>query len=278
MPPERDPKDDPAQRFANTEKTFVELANKQRISIIFRLNEKPAKISQLAKDLNIAIQEVHRHVKRLQPAGLIEKNPDGIFSLTTFGNTITKQIPTLNYLSTHKEYFSDHVLGELPMKFVMRLGALDQCEPVRGIFSVLESWKDIYQHAKEYIDEIVPQVPNHLLEPALKRVKEAGVKYSYILPKNVTIPKGRKDLQKSLGHSEMLAKKSIERMMVESVRVAVVLNERQAMVMFPTQKGETDLTTAFFSENPTFHEWCLDYFRYRWYGSDIFDESKMKEV
>ena len=26
------------------------------------------------------------------------------------------------------------------------------------------------------------------------------------------------------------------------------------------------------------HEWCLDYFRYRWYGSDIFDESKLKEI
>jgi predicted transcriptional regulator len=104
------------------------------------------------------------------------------------------------------------------------------------------------------------------------------VKYSYVLPKNVIIPKGRRELLKSLGHSELLNKKAVEHMMVETVQVAVILNEKEAIVMFPTQKGETDLTMAFYSEDPIFHEWCLDYFRYRWYGSDIFDESKLKEI
>jgi predicted transcriptional regulator len=66
--------------------------------------------------------------------------------------------------------------------------------------------------------------------------------------------------------------------MVESVQVAVILNEKQASVLFPTQKGETDMNMMFFSRDYTFHEWCLDYFRYRWYGSDIFDESRLKEI
>ena len=43
-------------------------------------------------------------------------------------------------------------------------------------------------------------------------------------------------------------------------------------------KETADLNTMFYSEDPLFHEWCLDYFRYKWYGSDIFDESKVKEV
>ena len=66
--------------------------------------------------------------------------------------------------------------------------------------------------------------------------------------------------------------------MVESVQVAVILNEKHAAVLFPTQKGETDMNMMFFSSDHVFHEWCLDYFRYRWYGSDIFDESKLKEI
>jgi predicted transcriptional regulator len=75
-----------------------------------------------------------------------------------------------------------------------------------------------------------------------------------------------------------LSKGAIERRMVESVQVAVILNEKQASVLFPTQKGETDMNMMFFSLDPVFHEWCLDYFRYRWYGSDIFDESRLKEI
>jgi predicted transcriptional regulator len=270
--------DDLVGAYSSTEKTFFELASEQRLSILFRLYEKKAKISQLAKDLDITMQEAHRNVNRLQDANLIEKNPEGIFSLTTFGNTIIKQIPTFNYLSMHKEYFSEHILGELPIKFIMRLGALDKCEYVKGVVAILERWKDIYRDSDQYIYEIVPQVPIDLIEPALARVKEKGVKYSYVLPQNVIIPKGRKDLLKKLGHSELLNKNAVERRMVDRVQVAVILNEKQASVMFPTQKGETDMNMMFHSSDPIFHEWCLDYFRYRWYGSDIFDESHLKEI
>jgi predicted transcriptional regulator len=270
--------EDAIEAFAFTEKTFFELASEQRLAIVFQLNEKSAKISQIAKNLGITMQEAHRNVNRLQDAGLIEKDPNGTFSLSTFGNTIIKQIPTFNYLSKHKEYFSEHVLGELPIKFIMRLGALDKCEYVKGVVAILERWKDIYREADQYIYEIVPQVPMDLIEPAVIRVKEKGVKYNYVFPKHVIIPKGRKDLLKKLGHSELLNKGAIERRMVESVQVAVILNEKHAAVLFPTQKGETDMNMIFFSSDPVFHEWCLDYFRYRWYGSDIFDESKLREI
>lgn len=268
---------DTIETYADTEKSFFELASEQRLAIIFQLNEKKAKISQLAKSLDITMQEAHRNVSRLQQAGLIEKDPEGVFSLTTFGNTIIKQIPTFNYLSKHKEYFSEHILGELPIKFIMRLGALDRCEFVKGVVAILERWKDIYREADQYIYEIISQVPIDLIEPAVRRVKE-GIKYSYVLPRNVIVPKGRKELLKKLGHSELLNKGSIERRMVDGVQVAVVLNEKVATVLFPTQKRETDMNMMFYSSDPVFHEWCLDYFRYRWYGSEIFDESNLKEI
>ena len=81
--------DEALAAYSDTEKTFFELASEQRLAIIFRLNAKKAKISQLAKDLDITMQEAHRNVNRLQQAGLIEKNPEGVFSLTTFGNTLS---------------------------------------------------------------------------------------------------------------------------------------------------------------------------------------------
>jgi predicted transcriptional regulator len=99
--------------FTNTEQTFIELASSQRLSILFKLGVHNAKISNLAKDLNVTIQEVHRNINRLVDAGLIHKGAEGIFSLTTFGSTIIKQISTFYFLSRNKEYFSDHTLGEI---------------------------------------------------------------------------------------------------------------------------------------------------------------------
>jgi predicted transcriptional regulator len=264
--------------FINTEAVFFELANQQRLSIIFKLSEKGAKLYQLAKDLNIKMQEAHRNVNRLQNAELIEKDSEGIFSLTTFGNTIIKQIPTFDYLSRCKEYFSEHTLGELPMKFIQRIGALENCEFVKGIVTILERWKQICIESEEHIYEIIPQVPLDLIEPAIDKVKNNQIELSYIFPRNVIVPKGRKELLKRLGFDELLDTNRIERRMVNRVQVAVFLNEKKASVLFPTQKGETDMNMMFYSEDPVFHEWCLDYFNYRWYKSDVFDEGKIKEI
>ncbi|MEK0369354.1 MAG: transcriptional regulator, partial [Nitrosopumilus sp.] len=48
-------------------------------------------------------------------------------------------------------------------------------------------------------------------------------------------------------------------------------------VLFPNRKGEADISEMFYGNDLMFHEWCLDYFRYCWYGSDVFQESKLEE-
>ena len=264
--------------FVDSEEIFFELASQQRLSIIFGLYQKKAKLSELSKDLGITMQEVHRNVNRLQDAGLIEKDSDGIFSLTTFGNTIIKQIPSFDFLSRHKEYFSEHTLGELPMKFVQRIGALNNCELVRGIVAILEFWKQIYRESESYIFEIIPQVPLDLIEPILLNVRERGIRLCYIFPRDVIIPKGRTELLRRLRFDELYSTGRIGRRMVDKVQVAVVINEKKASVLFPTQKGETDMNLMFYSEDQLFHDWCLDYFWFRWYGSKSFEEDKLREI
>jgi predicted transcriptional regulator len=250
--------------FVDAEEIFFELASQQRLSILFSLHHKTAKLSELSKDLGITMQEIHRNVNRLQEAGLIEKDPDGIFSLTTFGNTIIDQIPTFDFLSRHKEYFSEHTLGELPMKFVQRIGALNNCELMKGIVAILEFWKQICRESEKYILEIIPQVPLDLIEPIVLRVRERGIRLFYIFPKDVIIPKGRRDLLNKLNFDEVNNSDRIARRMVDRVQVAVVINEKKASLLFPVQKGETDMNLMFYSEDPSFHAWCLDYFWFRW--------------
>ena len=264
--------------FVSAEKIFFELASQQRLSIIFGLSQIKSTLSQLSRDLGITMQEVHRNINRLQDAGLIEKDPRGIFSLTTFGNTIIKQIPTFDFLSLHKEYFSEHTLGEVPMKFEQRIGALDDCELIRGIVAILELWKQIYRDSESYILEIIPQVPLDLIEPILVRVRDKGTRLFYIFPEDVIIPKGRSELLRRLRFDELYKTGRIERRMVDKVQVAVVLNEKKASILFPTQKGETDMNMMFYSEDRLFHDWCLDYFWFRWYSSNTFEEDKLKEI
>ena len=54
--------------------------------------------------------------------------------------------------------------------------------------------------------------------------------------------------------------KLIQRKMTKDVQTVLVMNEKEACIMFPTIDGETVISEMFYSEDLMFHEWCLDYF------------------
>ena len=269
--------------FEDSEKTFIELSNSQRLQIINALTHSSMNLTLIAKHLGITMQEAHRNFNRLMDAGIVSKDSSGSYSLTTFGNTIVTQIPSINFLSKNKNYFSDHYFADLPMKFVQRIGSLDNSKFIQGLVAVIEEIKEMYRFSEEYIYGMIPQVPLDLMEVAAKTVKERKIKFNYILPKNAVIPKKGKDFLNEINYQELLKNGLVERKMIEDVRVSVVLNEKKALVMFPSIKGETDMNGAFSNSihkenNKLFHEWCLDYFRYCWISSKHFDNTKLREV
>ena len=263
--------------FDETANYVLDLASPQRLEILFKLLEKNSTPTALAKEIGATKQEVHRNFSRLEDSGLIEKNTDGTYTLTTFGKTVCTQVPSVVFISQNRKYFEEHDFGEVPHKFQMRCGQLANGQHIKGISKILEQWKNIYKNSDEYIYEILSEVPLDLIEPLVKRVKK-GVKFNYIFSESAVVPKGRKALLKKLGFDKLIEKGLIERKMEKNVQTVVILNEKEACIMFPTLDGESDLSEMFYSDDLMFHEWCLDYFRYCWYGSDVFKESKLKET
>lgn len=255
---------------------FLELSSQQRLQIIFRLLEKQSKITTMAKELGATTQEVHRNFSRLEDGGFIIKNTDGYYSLTTYGKTMCSQIPSIIFLSQNRKYFEDHNFGDIPSKFIMRIGQLANSEHIKGVTKILEQWKSIYNNANDYIYEMLTEIPLDIIEPKVRRV-EKGIKLNYILSEGAVIPKGRKNLLQKLNFSKFIDKGVVERKMQKTVLTLLVLNEKEASVAFPNIKNEPDITEMFYSTDLMFHEWCLDYFRYCWYASQVFQESKLKE-
>lgn len=269
--------------FEESERTFIELSNSQRLQIINALKKSSMNLTSIAKHLAITMQEAHRNFNRLMDAGIVTRDSNGSYSLTTFGNTIMTQIPSINFLSKNKNYFSDHYFADLPMKFIQRIGSLDNSKFIPGLVAVIEEIKELYRNSEEYIYGMIPQVPLDLMEVAVKTVTDRKIKFNYVLPKNAVVPKKGKDFLNEINYQELLKNGLIERKMVDEVKVSVVLNEKKAIVMFPSIKGETDMNGAFSNgidkeNNKLFHEWCLDYFRYSWLDSKPFDISKLREV
>jgi predicted transcriptional regulator len=276
---------DSSSPFENTARTFFELGSAQRIAILFKIAEVRCNLAKLSKDLGCTMPEVRRNIIRLTNSGFIERESDGTFLLTTFGKTILEQISTLDFLSRNKDYFSDHAFSSLPLKFIKRVGSLSNSKLISGLVSIDESLKDIYNRSQEYVYAMIPEVPIDLIESIvarLKKVENKGFRFSYILPTHATVPKRRKELLEALGFDELLKKGTVERKMVNSLLIGVVLNDKQACVMFPriqrNDKIEVDMNSMFYGEDPDFHEWCLDYYRYIWHNARSFDEKGLVEI
>ncbi|MDQ3840529.1 MAG: hypothetical protein M3297_14825, partial [Thermoproteota archaeon] len=159
------------QPFGNIEQTLFEVANAERLSILFKLKEQnnnKNNLSKLSKDLNIIVQEVHRHTNRLLKAGLVQKDSStGYFSLTIFGNIVVMQLSSLDFISKNRNYFSDHTLGDLPLKFIQRVGSLVNSQLLTNSVAVFEYQKELFSTSRNYVYTILPEVPQYLIDSVM---------------------------------------------------------------------------------------------------------------
>ena len=255
---------------------FFELAGDLRLSMLAKLSQKPYRLSQLASELNATMQEAHRNMTRLVGSGLVSKDREGELVLTSYGRTIIAMVPGYEFLYRNKEFFMDHSQGDLPPKFIQRMGAFQKCEIVRGVMAILQRWKNLYSESDSYIREIMAQVPLDVIETVSGRIDQ-GVKFSYIFASDAVIPKGRTQLLQKLGWRNYISKGLVERRMLPQVRVMTIFNESQGCVVFPNMKGEPDLNVMFHGTDQEFLEWCSDLFAYQWARAETFDESKLKQ-
>ena len=257
---------------------FLEFASEQRLNILINLAEKKLTISKLAKILDATKSEIHRNIGRLIKAGLIEKEPDGSYILTIYGKTILIQIPSLSFISENKQYFENHTLGNLEVKFIQRLGSLQNKKQIKGFVKVLEKWKNMHENAEKYIYNILSEVPySSDIIDAVSSKLENNVKIQSIFSENAAIPDTRKTTFQKKGFQKYLTNNILERKMMKNVSIVVLVTDKESAVFFSNNQGEPDLSIMFTSTNSDFHDWCLDYFEWCWKNSSSFQESKLKE-
>jgi len=255
---------------------FMELGSEIRCAILMSLDKGPAKLSTIARQLDITVQHAHQNVNRLCEAGLVER-ADGTFRITEFGRMVTGQIPYFLFAKKHRAFFKDHTLGGMPEKFVQRIGALQNCKMLDSVTAVFQGLKKLQSSSARSLKIIVSQAWPEEGEILIDRASQ-GVKISALVGHNTIFP--RNVVEHIMPRiNELISTGIFERKMVERVSVALfVADDREAAIAFPNTKGEVDMNTMFVGENTMFCEWCSDYFDYMWKDSTPFSMSKIKVV
>ena len=256
---------------------FMEFAGESRYAILQMLEEQKQRSAQLAKELNLTIPETHRNTVRLADAGLIKKDSDGFFSLTPYGRIMVSQLGSFDFLNKYKEYFGEHFPSDLPSKFLQRIGNLSNCELIHGNFAIIDKWLSLAEDAKEYLRIVTTQIPPQFFKLWVSKAKK-GLQIFLIHGENTIAPKGfKKEIDSSVIRN-LISYGIYKRKMVKKIQTMMVMNEKRGILFFPDSKGESDMYYAFISDDPDFHEWCVDYFDYIWNKAGTYEVSKIREI
>lgn len=256
---------------------FMELAGESRYSILMMLDKEKTKSSQLAKKLDLTIQETHRNTVRLVNANLIKKEPDGFLALTSFGRILVSQLGSIDFLNKYKDYFEEHLPSDLNPKFLQRLGNLRNCELIQGNFAIVDRWISLATESEKYLRVMTAQIPPEFFKLKVAKAKK-GIEVSLIHGENTIAPKDFKKELSSPGLRSLISSGIYKRKMVKKIQTMIVLNEKRGIIFFPNLKGEPDMYYAFISDDQEFHDWCIDYFDYIWDGAGTYDVSKIREI
>jgi len=259
-----------------TAREFLEISSEQRLNILLRLSKQQSKISTLAKELDATMPEVFRNFERMMKAGLIKKETDNTYSLTTYGRIVCQQVPSIHFASKNKKYFMTHDFGDLPQKFILRLSELNEQNHVKGFVKVLEKWKKVHLNAEKYIHNLMSEVPysGDIIDCISNKLKN-NVKIKSIISQNAIIPDERAELFEKKNFQKFVKSGILERRMKKTVSVVTLLNEKEACVIFPKINEGPDMSEMFYSSDNSFHEWCSDYFEDCWKNSTAFAEAKL---
>lgn len=229
---------------------FFQLASADRNRILYYLREENLHLSQIAKRLDMTNTEALRQLQRLTESALIQRGPDGSYSITKYGELVFHLSLSLDYVSAHRDYFLNHNVLCLPRQFLDRMGVLSRASLTRDAMEGVNNMRRLVQEAKEYAwGATIETFPDH--GPVIKRITSEGATIRAL---------GRESLLPPRAYTR---NPGVEWRASEEVPVNLILNEKEAGMNFPLAGGKMD-NIGFYGRDPEFYRWVKDVFLYYW--------------
>ena len=239
---------------------MFELANEDRLRILFRLKEKPMRLTRISNKLELNMQETSRHLSRLSEAGLVSKDSEGRYCIQPFGEEILTIMDGFEFLEKHRDYFNSHDLSELPLSFRYRIGELKNCVLSNDFFTSLHLTNNLIRRAEEYLWMISDQVLVSSKSLVKELIERRKTKFRWILLEDLIPPPDFEPLPFVAGR--------MERKTLKRINVAMAITEKEAQLAFRGNDGKMDFRT-FNVVDPLPLNWCKELHEYYWRRAKI---------
>jgi predicted transcriptional regulator len=254
---------------------LFEVSSEIRHQILVDLEKGGETVSRIAEGLEISLTEASRHFSRLANVGLIEKNVDGSYTITSFGSLALRQMRALRFSSKHQDYFSNRDLSSLPSQFVNRMHELEDSKanyPRRSNIMlvsnnvariVIESERYVFSLIDHEIMEIVLYAsPDEGTAEFFREATRRGVNFKVLVPDTFDPEEVPEDTLEM--YTASFKAGNLDYRAVPSVDVFLHSSEKEVSILsFPDMEGRFDYL-GFEATDETTLNWCRDVFQYYW--------------
>lgn len=229
---------------------LFEISSEERTMILLLLKKENLRLSGIAQREGLTATEVSRHLQRLSDTFLIEKDSNGLYHLTKYGELTLTMLDGISFISDNRQYFLEHDPFVLPIDFIYRLGELSVCTFQPDVISNFAYEEGILGSAEEYAWAIADQV-HWGAPPIVARKLVEGVSFRSIFPENISPPPGYRPVE------------GVERRLLPRVDLNLIVTDKEAVFGLAYLNGKMDYA-QFASKDPMFRKWCRDLFLHYW--------------
>jgi predicted transcriptional regulator len=234
-------------------KLLFELASESRLAILCELQKENLKMQEIARRLDVTATEAFRQLQRLSTASLVQKQPDGSFTISEYGKLVMQLTSSLEFIPKHKDYFSTHDIMRLPTPFISRLVELSQANLSTDTVATLNKVQQAFIDAESFGCAIAEGTIPELMATKMDEKVQTGLNFKFLLPEN------RFPFDKSLSE----APKNVQIRSLSALPAVVGLTEKFAAISFLQIGGKVDYA-GFSGDDPTFVNWVKELFMYYW--------------
>ena len=260
---------------------LFEISNESRYDILVFLRKKPMRNTDISKQLNRTAPEIRRHISRLSEVGLIQRDLEGFYHLTPYGEISLVLLQEFDFLSRNRAYFQTHTTTHVPTEFVKQIGELNISMRLSNPMDFLRHTEILLKESAEYVWLIVDQFPMYSVSTIVEAIKR-GVEFRIIEHKErifntdldamtsdgaeASSLRAQQDIMTSEETQALSLTQSthlVEQRMVDEVGTYLFLSDNRCVIAFPTSDGTYDYQ-GFMSSDDSSLKWCMKLFQHYW--------------
>ncbi len=227
------------------ERLFFELASESRLGILRELQTKNLKMQEIARRLDLTATEAVRQLKRLTETLLIQRQPEGSYTITEYGKLVLQLSASLEFAFKHKRFLLTHDIWRLPYQFVNRIGELSQTNLMTDTMEGISKTEQVLREAQQYVWGFGEGRFTEAMNTIANEQTRKGIEYKILSP----LPPAK--LQ------------NMENRTLSDIPAILALTEKEAVICFRLIGGRADYA-GFSGKDTIFLNWVKDLFLYHW--------------